>query len=124
MPNPMIESHKNLIVWQKSMDLVESVYGITEKFPSKEQFGLISQMRRAAVSIPSNIAEGYGRHASGSYIQFLSIARGSLLELETQIELSIRLKYFNECESEKIFSDIIEISKMLNALIKSLEEKA
>ena len=117
MPNPMIESHKNLIVWQKSMDLVESVYGITEKFPSKEQFGLISQMRRAAVSIPSNIAEGYGRHASGSYIQFLSIARGSLLELETQIELSIRLKYFNECESEKIFSDIIEISKMLTSLI-------
>jgi len=115
MPNPMIESHKNLIVWQKSMDLVESIYGITEKFPSKEQFGLISQMRRAAVSIPSNIAEGYGRNASGSYIQFLSIARGSLLELETQIELSIRLKYFNECESEKIFSDIIEISKMLTS---------
>ncbi len=120
MPNPMIESHKNLIVWQKSMDLVESVYGITEKFPSKEQFGLISQMRRAAVSIPSNIAEGYGRHASGSYIQFLSIARGSLLELETQIELSIRLKYFNECESEKIFSDIIEISKMLTSLISKI----
>lgn len=85
----MINSFKDLIVWQKSMDLVESIYRITEKLPSKEQFGLISQMRRAAVSIPSNIAEGYGRQSKGSYTQFLSISRGSLLELETQTELCI-----------------------------------
>lgn len=92
----MINSFKDLIVWQKSMELVEKVYKITESFPTKEQFGLISQMRRAAVSIPSNIAEGYGRNSTGSYIQFLSIARGSLLELETQLELSKRLNFINK----------------------------
>jgi four helix bundle protein len=92
----VINSFKDLIVWQKSMELVEKVYKITESFPTKEQFGLISQMRRAAVSIPSNIAEGYGRNSTGSYIQFLSIARGSLLELETQLELSKRLNFINK----------------------------
>jgi four helix bundle protein len=86
-----IKSHKDLIIWQRSMDLVESVYRITENFPARENFGLVSQMRRAAVSIPSNIAEGYGRQSTGNYSQFLSIARGSLLELETQIEISLRL---------------------------------
>ncbi|MCK9211140.1 MAG: four helix bundle protein [Ignavibacteriaceae bacterium] len=116
----MIRSYKDLIVWQKSMDLVESIYRITEKLPSKENFGLISQMRRAAVSIPSNIAEGYGRQSRGSYVQFLSIARGSLLELETQIELCVRLKYFKQIDSEKILSDILEISKMLTSLISKI----
>ena len=72
-----IESHRDLLVWQKSMDLVEAIYRITQKLPSHEQFGLISQLRRAAVSIPSNIAEGDGRQSSGSYRQFLSVSRGS-----------------------------------------------
>jgi four helix bundle protein len=117
----MINSYKDLIVWQKSMDLTESVYRISEKLPSKENYGLISQMRRAAVSIPSNIAEGYGRQSTGSYAQFLSIARGSLLELETQIELCIRLKYINQIDSEKIINDIIEISKMLTTLISKIK---
>jgi four helix bundle protein len=117
----VIMSYKDLIVWQKSMDLVESIYRITENLPSKENFGLISQMRRATISIPSNIAEGYGRQSSGSYIQFLSIARGSLLELETQIELCIRLKFISKTDSEKINSDIVEISKMLTALIKKIK---
>ena len=117
----MINSYKDLIVWQKSMDLAESVYRISEKLPSKENYGLISQMRRAAVSIPSNIAEGYGRQSTGSYAQFLSIARGSLLELETQIELCIRLKYIHQIDSEKIINDIIEISKMLTTLISKIK---
>ena len=115
-----VESYKDLIVWQKSMDLVESIYRISELLPSKEQFGLISQMRRAAVSIPSNIAEGYGRHSSGSYAQFLSIARGSLLELETQIELCIRLKYIQQSDSVNILNSIVEISKMLTSLITKI----
>ncbi len=116
----MIESYKDLIVWQKSMDLVELIYQITDKLPSKEQFGLISQMRRSAVSIPSNIAEGYGRQSGGSYIQFLSIARGSLLELETQIELCIRLKFIQKTDFEILLNDIVEISKMLSSLIRKI----
>ena len=103
------------------MDLVELIYQITEKLPSKEQFGLISQMRRAAVSIPSNIAEGYGRQSTGSYAQFLSIARGPLLELETQIELCIRLKFIQQIDTEKILNEIIEINKMLSSLISKLK---
>jgi four helix bundle protein len=75
----MIESRKDLVVWQRSMDMVETVYHIADNLPSKAQFGLILQMKRAAVSILSNIAEGYGRQTSGNYVQFLNIARGSLL---------------------------------------------
>lgn len=117
----MSSSYKDLLIWQKSMDLVESVYKLTENLPTKEQYGLISQMRRAAVSIPSNIAEGYGRQATGYYFQFLSIARGSLLELETQIELCRRLKYIEESDSENILISILEISKMITSLISKIK---
>lgn len=116
----MIESYKDLIVWQKSMDLAEAIYYVTEFLPSSENFGLRTQIRRAVVSVPSNIAEGYGRQSTGSYKQFLMIARGSLLELETQIQLCVRLKYI---ESDKIISIetlITEISKMLTSLISKL----
>ena len=116
-----IKSYKELIVWQKSMTLVKELYKITEHFPSSEQFGLTSQMRRASVSIPSNIAEGWGRLSRKNYIQFLRISRGSLFELETQILITKELKYIND--SEDIEHLIIEISKMLNSLIKKLEEK-
>jgi four helix bundle protein len=109
------------MVWQRVMDLVESIYRITEKLPAKEQWGLTSQIRRAAVSVPSNIAEGYGRQSSGNYIQFLSVSRGSLLELETQIELCIRLKYITRIESDKILNDMIEINKMLTSLINKIK---
>jgi len=116
-----IESHRDLLVWQKSMDLVEAIYRITQKLPPSEQFGLISQLRRAAVSIPSKIAEGYGRQSTGNYRQFLSISRGSLLELETQIELCVRLEYLTKVEAATIVSDITEISKMLTSLISKLK---
>ena len=103
------------------MDLVEIIYRVTEDFPAKESFGLISQMRRSAVSIPSNIAEGYGRQSTGSYSQFLSIARGSLFELETQVEICARLKYLQPMENGKLNSEIVEISKMVSSLISKLK---
>lgn len=115
-----VKSYKDLIIWQRSMDLVEIIYRITEDFPSNESFGILSQMRRAAISIPSNIAEGYGRQSTGSYSQFLSIARGSLFELETQIEICIRLKYLQKIESEKLLAELVEISKMISSLISKL----
>jgi four helix bundle protein len=116
----MIKSYKDLIVWQRGMDLVEAVYQITKKLPDSEQWGLISQMRRAAVSVPSNIAEGYGRQATGEYRHHLSIARASLLELETHVLLSQRLKYFTEADSKPMLAAIDDISKMLASLISKL----
>lgn len=116
-----IKSYKELIVWQKSMKLVTMVYELSKKFPDDEKFGLTSQMRRCSVSIPSNIAEGWGRLSRKNYIQFLRISRGSLFELETQVLITKELNYIND--SVIIENLIIEISKMLNSLIKKLEEK-
>ncbi|MDD7915624.1 four helix bundle protein [Polaribacter ponticola] len=116
-----IKSYKELIVWQKSMKLVTMVYELSKTLPTDEKFGLISQMRRCSVSIPSNIAEGWGRLSRKNYIQFLRISRGSLFELETQVLITKELNYIND--SVIIESLIIEISKMLNSLIKKLEEK-
>lgn len=94
-----INSHKDLKVWQESMALVENIYQITKSFPSNEQFGLVAQMRRCAISIPSNIAEGAGRKGSKEFVRFLYISMGSLSELETQFEISRRLNYVaNELE--------------------------
>ena len=114
-----IKSYKELIVWQKAIVLVKEVYEFTNSFPAEEKFGLTSQMRRASVSVPSNIAEGWGRLSKKNYIQFLRTARGSLYELETQIIISVDLNYNDN--SETVESLIIEISKMLNTLIKSLD---
>jgi four helix bundle protein len=102
------------------MNLVEAVYRLSFKFPATEQWGLISQMRRAAVSVPSNIAEGYGRQATGEYHHHLSTGRGSLLELETQVLLSLRLGYVGESHAQIMLRDIEEISKMLGSLINKL----
>jgi four helix bundle protein len=116
----MVSSYKDLLVWQRGMDLVVTVYQMTARLPASEQFGLISQMRRSAVSVPSNIAEGYGRQATGEYRHHLSIGRGSLLELETQLLLCQRLKYLPEPETNSILAEITEISKMLGSLISKL----
>jgi four helix bundle protein len=115
-----ISSYKDLIVWQRSMDLVESIYQATSEFPPAEQWGLVSQMRRAAVSVPSNIAEGYGRQATGNYRHHLSIARGSLLELETQVLLAERLGYLRTERAATILAEIQEISRMLATLVSKL----
>lgn len=116
----MIQSYKDLVVWQHSMNLVESVYKITVRIPKSEQFELASQMRRAVVSVPSNIAEGYGRRATGEYRHHLSISRGSLLELETQLLIARRLKYVDDVALSPLLKDIEAINKMLNSLISKL----
>ncbi|MGE8553652.1 MAG: four helix bundle protein [Chryseobacterium jejuense] len=112
---------KDLLVWQKSIDFVTEIYRITEVFPKNEVYGLISQIRRAAVSIPSNIAEGNSRRSKLDYLQFLKISRGSCAEVETQLIISKNLKFLNEEDYLKLNQEIIEIMKMLNGLISSLQ---
>ena len=116
-------NYKNLIVWQKSILLVKDIYLLTKSFPSDEKFGLVSQMRRAVVSIPSNIAEGQARRTTKDYVRFVSIAEGSLAELETQIIISIELDFCAKNETEKLLGLMVEIRKMLNALRRSLMNK-
>lgn len=114
---------KELLVWKKSIEFVTEIYEITSAFPSEEKFGLVSQIRRSAVSIPSNIAEGNARRSSADYIQFLKIARGSGAEVETQIIISKNLGFIEEVKSEELTSKITEIMKMLNGLINYLKTK-
>ncbi|MBL4625906.1 MAG: four helix bundle protein [Flavobacteriales bacterium] len=114
-----IKSCKDLIVWQKGIDIVMETYRLTKSFPEEEKFGLTSQLRRASVSVPSNIAEGWGRGTKAHYANFLKIARGSLLEIETQLIISEKLNYTSN--EKEIFQLIDEESKMLNSLIKKVE---
>ena len=118
-----LSSYRELKVWQKSIDLAVRIYEVTQHFPSTEKFGIISQMRRASTSIPANIAEGQARRTTGEFLQLLGIARGSLAELETFLNLSERLAYLSNESSLSLLSDCIEISKMLNALMKSLSTR-
>ena len=112
--------YKELIVWQKAMDLVEKVYLVTKSLPKDEIYGLTNQLRRAAVSIPSNIAEGNTRHATQDYVRFLNIARGSVSEVETQLEICLRLGYASKEQTEPAFALCQEIGRMLNAIIYKL----
>ena len=112
--------HKDLIVWQKAMDLTIEVYSLARRLPKEELFALSDQMHRAVVSIPSNIAEGEGRNSDKDLTRFLLIARGSLWELSTQIEICERLGYFDNSEVSVATALITEISKMLNALLASI----
>ncbi|MCB5246667.1 MAG: four helix bundle protein [Candidatus Cloacimonetes bacterium] len=114
-------SYRDLDVYKISLDLVLDVYSETQKFPQSEMYGLISQMRRCAVSIPSNIAEGSGRHSTKEFIQFLYVSNASLSELETQLEISKRLGYINDVEH--ISCGIGRVRVMLNNLIRALNEK-
>ena len=114
-------NYKELKVWQKAMDLTVEVYKLVKLLPKEETYALSDQMRRAVVSIPSNIAEGQGRNSDKEFIQFLSIARGSLWELETQIEICLRIGYIDQNLTTTIYNLIAEISKMLNALSNSLK---
>lgn len=116
--------YRQLKVWQKALDLAVEIYDLVKLLPKEETYALSDQMRRAAVSIPSNIAEGQGRNSDKEFVNFLSIARGSLWELETQIELCERLHYIDSCLKSNVLSLSTEISKMLNALSNSLKSKA
>ncbi len=113
---------RDLIVWQKTMNLAIEVYSLTKLLPKEETYALSDQLRRAAISIPSNIAEGQGRITTKEFIRFLSMSRGSLWELSTQIELCERLQYFEESQTTPLQNRIKEIAKMLNALSNSLSD--
>jgi four helix bundle protein len=119
----LLKNYKELKVWQKSYQLCLEIYRITAKFPKEERYGLTSQVRRSAVSIPSNIAEGYGRKTTADYIRMLFIAYGSVCELETQILLAGDLDLIEKDELDALKENITEIERMLKALIKSLENK-
>lgn len=116
-----IVSYKQLQVWQRAIELVKEIYKVTEKFPKEELYGLVSQMRRAAVSIPSNIAEGYKRRNLGEYIQFLSIADASAAELETQIIIAKDL--YRKADFNNVESLLGEVQKMLAVMISKLNAK-
>jgi four helix bundle protein len=112
----IIRNYRDLLVWQKAMSLVEAIYELTHCFPVDERFGLVAQIRRAAVSIPSNIAEGQARKSTREFVQFISHAEGSLAEVDTQLTLGTRLGFCKTGESGEIFSRIEEIRKMLMSL--------
>lgn len=114
------QRHKDLVVWQKGIALAKIVYRLTRSFPSEEKFGLVSQMRRAAVSIPSNLAEGQARHTTGEFIQFISHAEGSAAELDTQVILSIELNFCGKTDAIPAFELIGELRRMLNVLRRKL----
>jgi four helix bundle protein len=118
-----IQSYRDLIVWQKAMALSVLCYGITKTFPKDETYGMVSQIRRASVSIPANIAEGHGREHTRSFVQFLRIAQGSLKELETHLLLAERVELVHSDALVQIYSNADEIGRMLRALIRSLQEK-
>jgi four helix bundle protein len=119
----MLKSYKDLQVWQKAYGLCLEIYRITKMFPGEEKYGLTSQLRRAAVSVPSNIAEGYGRRTTPDYIRALYIAYGSICEVETQLLLAKDLTYIAQKDIKKIEDDIREVERMLKGLIKALESK-
>lgn len=115
-----LASHRDLHVWQKAMDLVTACYRLTASFPKMETYGLASQLQRAAVSVPANIAEGKGRAKTGAYLQHLSIAAGSLAELDTHLGVAQRLGYISEDQLTEITGKLEEVGRMLTGLRKSL----
>ncbi len=118
-----LQHYRELIVWQKAISFVESVYRITNDFPKTEIYGLTSQVRRAAVSIPSNIAEGQGRSTTRDFLHFLSMSQGSLMEAETQITIAERLGYINKQQETILLESTAEIGRLLNGLCRSLDKK-
>ena len=114
----MVKTYKELVAWQKGMDLVKKVYAVTGFFPRTEQYRLVDQLTRAVVSVPSNIAEGFGRSTNKDFSHFLSQARGSLFEVETQLLISKDLGYVEDVS--ELIADIAELGKILNGLIRKL----
>lgn len=118
-----VKSYRDLVVWQKAIALVTAVYTLTRGFPKEEMYGLAQQIRRSAVSVPSNIAEGGSKRSTKDYIRFLNIAYGSLSELETQLMIAVNLGFANDKIVDNLLQNTAEIGKMLNALINKLEDK-
>ena len=120
----MTQNYHGLIAWQKAMDLVTSVYAATANFPSDKRFGLTAQVRRAVVSAPSNIAEGRGRRSRAEFIQFLSVAHGSLREVETQLLIAMTLGYLDETRGESVLGVSEEVGRLIAGLSRSLERSS
>lgn len=116
-----MNSHRGLIVWQKSMKLIVEIYRLVKMLPKSETYALSDQMRRAVISIASNIAEGQGRHSTREYVRFLKIARGSCFELDTQLDACVLIEYLTEDEIKAALNLLTEIIKMLTAMLKKLE---
>ena len=117
-----IKTYRDLLVWQKSMRLVTAVYRCTGQFPKSEVYGLTPQLQRCAVSIPSNIAEGYGRRSTGDYLRFLQIAMGSVFELQIQLEIACNLEYLMKERFEELYEQSREVERMLSSLITKLKD--
>lgn len=115
-----VKSYRDLKIWQKGITFVKQIYQETMSFPDSERYGLTSQMRRAAVSIPSNIAEGQARQHTGEFRQFLFIALGSIAELETQVIVSQQLQFFSETVAQNLLNDLLELQKMTRSLVSRL----
>jgi four helix bundle protein len=118
-----VKHYQQLIAWKKAIALVTNIYSVTAAFPRAEVYGLTSQLRRAAVSVPSNIAEGQGRATKGEFIQFLGHSRGSLFEVETQLEISRNLGYITSERQTYLSNELSEVGRILNGLITSLQQK-
>jgi four helix bundle protein len=121
---PLAETYRDLVAWQKAMELVVQVYRATQAFPAEERYGLTAQLRRAAVSIPSNIAEGKGRFSSGDVVHFMLQARGSLLEVETQVLIAQSLGYLTDQETQRLLQQTAELGRILNGLISALRKRS
>ena len=118
----MRRSYQDLFAWKKAIELVTKIYEATKAFPKEELYGLTSQIRRAAVSIPSNIAEGQGRLTKGEFQQFLGHARGSLLEVETQIVIALNLHYLTQEQTDELFDISAEVGRVLNGVLRSIRK--
>ncbi|CAM3461007.1 four helix bundle protein [Flavobacterium chungbukense] len=117
-----MKTFRDLLIWQKSMNLVTEIYQLTNSFPKEEIYGLSSQIRRCSVSIPSNIAEGYGRNGKTELLRFLNISISSLFEMQTQLEISFNLKYITDYQFSKTNGESRELERMLSAFIKKLKD--
>jgi len=115
-----IETYRDLEIWKKGIEVVKDIYKLTEKFPKQETYGLVSQMRRSAISIPSNVAEGFKRYHNKEYKQFLHITLGSCAELETQITIAKELKYIQQANEAALLEKLDHIGRMITSLLKKL----
>jgi four helix bundle protein len=123
MEQQKIRTYRDLIVWQKSINIVTDIYRVTKHFPKQETFGLVLQIRRSSISVPSNIAEGYSRYSNREFTRFLEIAIGSLAEMQTQLLISLNLEYISETDFKTVTENSREIERMLSSLIRKLKAK-